>query len=248
MSFRFSLSLIATAIVLIASAAIQAQTKTTLSINTISAKLGDKVVQLPGPEGYEEVSQQWQNLKTAFAATVPANGDLLAAYLQVSDCELIRQGQRPLMPTWLQINILREGRTHVSDRAEFARIAAMMRQQTAGLVNPQKRDMKQHLARIDEFLSKEYSKDIKFDLSKPKLLGEFDSRPNVYSYLMLMQPQFQMDGQNVYQAPVLATMSLVLIKQRIITVLTYKKFESKADAEALTTLTTKWINEILAAN
>ena len=248
MSFRFSLLLIATAIVLVATAAIQAQTQTTISIDTISANLGGKVVMLPAPEGYEEVSQQWQSLKTAFTAMVPSNGDLLGAYLQVSDCELIRQGQPPLMPTWLMINVLREGRTHVSDRAEFARIGALMRQNTEDLVNPEKKDMKAHLARIDEFLSKEYSKDVKFDLSKPKNLGQFDSRPNVYSNLMLMQPMVQMDGQKVDHPPVLATMSMVLIKERIIAVLTYKKFESKADAQALTTLTTKWINEILAAN
>ena len=153
------------------------------------------------------------------------------------------------MPSWALINILREGRTHVSDKAEFARIIAIIQQNANALVgDPHRKDMKKHFARIDEVLSKAYSKDVKFDLSKPKNLGSFDSRPNVYSHLMLMQPMVQMDGKPVDQSPVLATMSMVLVKQRIIAVYTYKKLESKADAEALITFTTKWVNEILAAN
>ena len=248
MSFRFSLLLIATAIVLGVSAAAQAQTQTTISFGSVTAKLGDKVVELPAPEGYEEVSQQWENVKTAFAAMVPSNGDLLGAYMQVSDCDLIRERQLPLMPSWLMINVLREGRTHVSDRAEFARIVAYTRQDTEGLLDPNKKDMKEQFARVDEFLTGVYSKDVKLDLSKTKILGEFDSRPNVYSNLLLMKLNVHMNGKEVEHPPMLATMSFVLVKQRILTVLAYKKIESKDDAEKLTKLTTKWINEILAAN
>jgi len=248
LSFRFSFLLIATAILLVVSAAVPAQTETTISADGVSAKLGDKVVVLPAPEGYEEVSQQWENVKTAFTAMVPSNGDLLAAYLQVSDCELIRRGQIPLMPSWLMINILREGRTHVSDRAEFSRIVALARENSENMVDPQKKNMKKEFARINEFLSKAYSKDMKMDLSKPKILGEFDSRPNVYSKLLLLKLTVHTDANAIEQPPMLGAMSFVLVKQRIITVLTYKKLESKDDAQQLTQFTTKWINEILAAN
>jgi hypothetical protein len=249
LKIRFLLLLIATAIVLVASAAAQAQTpQTTISVGGASAKLGDKVVVLPAPEGYEEAATQWETVKSAFVAMVPPEGDLLAAYLQVSDCELIRKGQPPLMPSWLMINIYREARTHVSSKEEFGRIVAYARQNTESIIDPQKNDMKEQFARIDEFLSKEYSKDVKMDLSKPKILGEFNNRPNVYSNLLLMKLNLQMDGKAVDHPPMLATMSLVLVQERIITVLTYKKLESKADAEALTQLTTKWINQILAAN
>jgi hypothetical protein len=210
--------------------------------------LGDKVVHLPAPEGYEEVSQQWEHLKTAFTAMVPSNGDLLGAYMEVSDCDLLRNRQIPLMPSWLMINILREGRTHVSDKAEFARIAAYARQDADSLLDPNKNGVKTQFARVENFLADVYSKDVKLDLSKPKFLGTFDRRPNVYSNLLLLKLNVQIDGQEVENPPLLGTMSLVLVKQRIITVLAYKKLESKDDAEKLTTLTTKWIDKILAAN
>ena len=214
----------------------------------LGPKITCKVVELPAPEGYEEVSQQWENIKTAFASMVPAQGDLLGAYLQVSDCDLIRNRQIPLMPSWLMINIFREARTHVSDPAEFARVVAYARHDTESLLDPKKKDMKEQFARVDKFLTDVYSKDVKLDLSKPKVLGEFDSRPNVYSALLLLKLNVQMDGKEVEHPPMLGTMSMVLVKQRIITVLAYKKIESKDDAEKLTKLTTNWINAILAAN
>ncbi|HSE18428.1 MAG TPA: hypothetical protein VLB46_15350 [Pyrinomonadaceae bacterium] len=250
MSFRFSLLLIATAIVLLASAVAPAQSPpTTVSFDAISAKLGDKTVLLPAPDGYEEVSQQWETVKAAFTVMTPREGDLLGAYLQVSDCELIRKGQAPLMPSWLMINIYREARTHVSSKEEFARVVAYARQDSESLLDPNKKDMKEQFARVDEFLTKAYSKEVKLDLSKPKILGVFDNRPNVYSNLLLLKLAVHVDGKDTDHPPMLGTMSLVLVKERLITVLAYKKIESKKDdAEMLTKLTTKWIDEILAAN
>ena len=252
MSFRFSRLLIATAIVLLASVVAPAQspqTKTTISIDTISAKLGDKTVMLPAPDGYEEVSQQWEAMKTAFTLMTPREGDLLGAYMHVSDCDLMRNRQIPLMPSWLMVNIFREARTHVSSEAEFARVIAYARKDGENLIDPKKKDVKEQFARMNEFLTNVYSKDVKLDLSKPKILGVFDNRPNVYSQLLLLKLGVQVDGKDVDQPPMLGTMSLVLVKERIITVLAYKKIESnKDDAEMLTKLTTNWINQILAAN
>ena len=231
---------------LVASAAVHAQTQTRISIGGATAKLGDKVVELPAPEGFEEVSQQWESMKTAFTATVPPQGDLLAAYMPVSDCDLLRKGQPPLMPSWAMINIYREASTHVSSKAEFARIVALARQGGDNVFDPQA--IKNGFARVNELLSKTSSQEIKVDLSKPKILAAFDSRPNVYSNLLLLKLRLQADAKEVEQPPILGTMSLVLVKQRIVTVLAYKKIESKNDAETLTRFTTKWINEILAAN
>jgi len=250
LNFRFSFALIAMAVVLVASAVAPAQSsKVTISVGGASANLGGKVVLLPAPDGYEEVSQQWEAMKTAFTLMTPQEGDLLGAYMQVSDCDLLRNRQVPLMPSWLMVNIYREARTHVSSEAEFARVIAYARKDGENLIDPKKKNIKEQFARMNEFLTNVYSKDVKLDLSKPKILGVFDSRPNVYSQLLLLKLDVHMDGKEVDHPPMLGTMSLVLVKQRIITVLAYKKIESnKDDAEMLTTLTTKWINEILAAN
>lgn len=115
-------------------------------------------------------------------------------------------------------------------------------------MDPDNKRMKQGFAHLDEVLSKEYSTGIKVDFDKPIDLGEFDRRPNVYSSLLLMNLKAQAEGQEYQQLRVFATVTILLVKKRILVVATYRKFESKADAETLTRFTTKWVNEILAAN
>jgi hypothetical protein len=248
LSFRFSFLLIATAILLVVSAAVLAQTQTTISAGGVSAQLGDKVVALPAPEGYEEAASQGEAARTMFATMVPREGDLLGAYLPSSDIDLLRKGELKLMTSWTMIVVFRPARTHVSSKAEFARIVGYARQELEGAMNPESRNIKQMLAQVDQTLSKQLSKDVKLELSKPKMLGEFDSRPNVYSTLSLMNVTLRVDAEKIVEVPVLAAGTLLLVKERVVSVNTYKRYESQADAEALTQFTTKWINEILAAN
>jgi hypothetical protein len=248
LSFRFSVLLIATAILLVVSAAALAQTQSTISAGGVSAQLGDKVVALPAPEGYEEAASQGEAARTLFATMVPREGDLLAAYLRSSDSELLKKGELKRINSWAMIIVFRPARTHVSSKAEFARIVGYARQDLEAAMSPENRNIKQMLAQVDETLSKQLSKDVKLEFSKPKVLGEFDSRPNVYSTLALMNVTLRVNAEEVLQEPVLAAGTFLLIKERVVSVNTYRRYESKADAEALTQFTTKWINEILAAN
>jgi hypothetical protein len=249
LSFRFSLLLIATAIVLLGSAVAPAQSpQTTISIDAASAKLGDQVVVLPAPEGFEEATQQFEAVKTRFAATEPPESDLLAGYLTVSDCDRLRQSQTAVYPSWTKIAVLRAARAHDFSTEEYAGIVEYFRKNGASAMDPDNKRMKQGFAHLDEVLSKEYSTGIKVDFDKPIDLGEFDRRPNVYSSLLLMNLKAQAEGQEYQQLRVFATVTILLVKKRILVVATYRKFESKADAETLTRFTTKWVNEILAAN
>ena len=249
MSFKSALLPIATAIVLVTSAAIQAQSsQTTISFGGATAKLGELVVSLPAPEGYEEATQNWESVKLRFAAAVPPEGDLLAGYLPISDCDLLRKNQPALYSWWTIINVYRPARTHVSSKAEFARIVGYAQPESEFWKNRDRSKIKEVLAQTDKLLSKETSKDVKLDLSQPKPLGAFDRRANVYSSLLLLNLTVRVDEKEVASIPVLASMTLLLIKQRVINVFAYKKYESEADADAVMQFTTKWVNEILAAN
>ena len=191
---------------------------------SLSVTLGDKVVLLPAPEAFEEVTSQWETAKRIFAATVPADGDLLAGYLRASDLDLLRKGQVGSYSSWVTVSILREGRTHVSDKAEFARIVGYALQDGEKLTNPDRRAIKDGLANLDKVLSTATSKDVKIDVSKPKVLGTFDRRPDVFSNLLLIHTKVNVDGKEAVSTPVLAAMTLVLVKQRIIGVYTYKNY------------------------
>ena len=236
--------LMAAMVVVCAAASVPGQTHKP----SFSVTLGDEVISLPAPEGHEEATSQWEVVKTRWAATVPKDGDLLAGFLPLSDGELLRKGQQPLYPTWTIISVWREARTHAISTAEFARVVAYARQNNEKAMNPENSLTKETQAVVDQVLSKEYSKDVKIDLNQPKILREFDKRPNAYNILMLMNLKVQVDGKEVTQQPVLATMTLLLVKQRVVTICNYKKLKSNTDGDTLTQFTSKWISEILAAN
>ncbi len=60
-----------------------------------SVRLGDKVILIPDPEGFEEGTSQFESFKQRVVATEAPQNDVLLAHLPVSDCELVRRGLTP---------------------------------------------------------------------------------------------------------------------------------------------------------
>src|SRR6267142_5471958 len=60
---------------------------------TTSFQLGDKVVVIPDPEGFEEAASQFEIIKKNMSATEDPGNDMLAVHLQVSECEKFRRGE-----------------------------------------------------------------------------------------------------------------------------------------------------------
>ena len=79
------------------------------------------------------------------------------------------------------------------------------------------------------------------------IFGEFDTRPNVYSVMLLLNFKTK-SGDNEVSVPIAGGLSYVRVGQRLIYVYTYRKFTSAADVEVLRDFTKKWIGQILAAN
>ena len=244
MKFRFLLVPLVGVVIFTLSAAVNAQP----SKANLTVKLGTSVVALPPPEGYEEATTQFEVVKTRFEAATPPEGDLLAGYLSAPDCELLRKGQPAPYRSWMLINVFRQARTHESSTEEFARIVGYAQQEGGKLLQPDRTKIKERVAELDSVLSKETSKDVKLELGQPKILGAFERRSNVFSNLIMTSLKVSTDGKEAESTPVVATLTMLLVKQRIVGIYAYKKYESAADAESLMQFTTKWINEILAAN
>src|SRR5262245_36847644 len=94
---RFLLVLVVGVVVFTLSAVVNAQP----SKPKISVTLGESVVVLPAPENYEEATTQFDVVKKRFEAATPAEGDLLAGYLTIADCELLRKGQPAPYRSWM---------------------------------------------------------------------------------------------------------------------------------------------------
>jgi hypothetical protein len=78
-------------------------------------------------------------------------------------------------------------------------------------------------------------------------LGEFDTRPNVYSVMLLMNFKTKI-GDKEASLPILGGLSYVRINQRLVYVYTYRKYKAGADVQILQDFTKEWIGQILAAN
>ena len=244
----FRLLLIAAAIVFIAGTAAHAQShEPVASANSFSATLGDKVVALPAPEGFEEVASQFERMKTLFAASEPPASDLLAVYMPVSDGDLLRKGGVPGYKRYMKISIIRALRSYAALSSDFAASVDYIQKNNAQMFNPKRSQITDGLEQVDRAISKELSKDITIKNTQNTNLGDFDNRPNVYSNLMLLFFNSQIEGKEV-TTPVVTYVNLLHIKQRIVMVFAYKRYESKADMDEMKQFTTKWINQILAAN
>jgi hypothetical protein len=248
---RLTFSL-ASALVLVFGVIAQAQEHapkpaTTPKTSSTSVQLGDKVLVIPSPEGYEEASTQFKQVKDRFTATEAPENDMLFVHLPAADCELLRQGSNATYSQYTKISVQRTARELTITSAMMTAAIADLRKEAAKFAdpnNPATVAMERHVERA---LSDLNSKQTKIDFGKPEILGEFNAGPNVFSLLMLMNVKLNQEGVEVI-TPMLMSVSYVRMKERIIFVYVYRRLESKADLEPLKAFTTRWTSSMLAAN
>lgn len=249
MNFRVSQLPILAVVVLAISVGAQAQTHETQSHQTkvYSVLLGDKVIALPPPEGFEEVTSQFESMKVRFAAIEAPDADPLGGYLPARDCQLLRGGQTPVFTYYAKVSILRVIRNEVHSVSAFAETIDYFRKNTQSIFDPGSDYIEKTLKHVEQELTKLDSKETKMAINETKNLGVIESRPNVYSVLMLMSLNFDIDGKQS-QIPLLASLTFMRVKDRLLYVVAYRKYESKNDATILSQLSKKWNDIILAAN
>jgi hypothetical protein len=213
-------------------------TKPTSSLSS-SVQLGEKVVVIPTPAGYEEATSQFKKIKDRFSATEAPENDMLLVHMLAADCELMRQGSNATFSQYTKVSVLRQARALTVTSAMMAAAVEELRAQAVKFPDPNN---------LERALSNLNSKQTTIDFGKPEVLGEFNVAPNVFSLLMLLNVKLNQAGVEGKPTPMLMSVSYVRVKERIIFVYVYKHLESKADLEPLKAFTTNWTNAIVAAN
>ena len=236
--------ILVSAITLVVSVSAPAQTRKATST---SLQLGDSVVVIPAPDGFEEAASQFESIKTGFTATEDPGNDMLAVHLLTTDCERLRRGESGPFNFYTKISVRKTARERAFSASEFAAIPAEFRKSGAAALDINGPRMKATLEHMEKGLSEVSQNTTKVEMTQPENLGEFDNRANVYSVMLLLNFKFQIgDTQRV--TPVLGGLSFVRVNQRLLYVFTYRKYESKRDIEVLRDFTKQWLNMILAAN
>ena len=129
----------------------------------------------------------------------------------------------------------------------MATVVDGFRKNVATLLDPTKATMQDFEKHLEEELSRVDSRETQLEFGKPQLLGEFDTRPDVASFLMLIR--FKINSGTAQEVVnMLSTTSFVRVQERVIFVYAYRKYKAAGDIAALKQFTTKWTNSILAAN
>jgi hypothetical protein len=210
-------------------------------------QLGTQVLTIPAPAGFEEAASQFEQVKTHFTLTEAPDNDMLAVYLPSADCEKLRAGELGPFTFYTKVSIRKGVRAEDYPVDRFAKLVAAFRQNGSQILDVNGPVMKAATERLDKSLTELNKQETQVDLGQPVNLGEFDTRPNVYSVMLLLKiTTTTADGEA--SVPILGGLSYVRVKQRLVYVYTYRRYKSKADAAILRAFTTEWINQILAAN
>ena len=220
---------------------------TTAPAKISSVQLGDRTILIPAPEGFEEGTTQFEGFKQRVVATESPVNDMLVAHLPVSDCELLRKGMLATYAHYTKVSVLRTARELSFSRADLAKAISDYNKNFNSYLDPNGPAMNQLEKHIERGLTNLDSRETNLDLSKPQNLGEFDVRPDVASFLMIVS--FKIDSGGVGQSfPVLTSLSFVRVKDRIIFAYSFLRYRTHADIETTKQFTTRWTTSILAAN
>ena len=219
----------------------------TRNTSSSSVQLGDKVIVIPTPEGYEEASTQFKQIKDRFTVTETPENDMLLVHLPLTDCELLRQGSTATFSQYTKISVLRAARTLTVTRAMMAEAVDGLRKSAPAFLDPNGPELKKMERHVSRGLSQADANDTKINFGKPVMLGEFNVKPDVFSMLLLVTVKGTTGGVEITM-PMLLSVSYVRVKERLIFVYAYRKFESKVDVDPLKLFTEKLTGSIIAAN
>ncbi|MCA1578291.1 MAG: hypothetical protein LC794_13115 [Acidobacteria bacterium] len=221
----------------------------TAKVNTSSSsvQLGNKVIVIPAPEGYEEATAQFKQIKDRFSATEAPENDMLLVHLPLTDCELLRQGSNATYVQYTKISVLRAARSLNVTSAIMTLAVEELRKSAPAFLDPNSPELQKIQRQVSRGLSQADAKETKVDFGKPVMLGEFNVKPDLFSMLLLLTVKGTVGGVAV-TTPMLLSVSYVRVKERLIFVYAYRKFDSKVDVEPLKLFTEKWTGSIIAAN
>ena len=218
-------------------------------------RLGEKVVVVPAPEGYEEASSQFKEVNDRFLSVEPPAADFLLAHLPAAQCQLLRKGAPLVLNRYTQVSVLKAFRNLAFSESQMAATVAEFRKNSGAVFDPDGPTMKAVMENAERGLTNLASRPIELGLEGTKNLGEFDVRPEAYSVMLLITYKVG-SGNTQSTMLMLASLTFLKVKERLLYVTVYRqisstaalKTELKPGISEMKQFTTRWVNQILATN
>ena len=139
----------AVAILFVLSASVVAQTRKAVD----SFHLGDQVIAVPTPAGFEEATSQFENIKNYFTGTEAPDNDLLAVHLPHADCEKLRAGEFGPFNFNTKVSVRRAIRDQNYSAERFASLVSTFRKSGSQIMDINGPTMKGVLERLHKTFS-----------------------------------------------------------------------------------------------
>ncbi len=159
-----------------------------------TVKLGDKVIVIPNPEGFEEASSQFEKIRRVLATMQLPHSDTLLLHMPVSDCDRLRTGSDPEFHHYTKVSVLKSRREVTSSDADMAGFVTAWRKNGAVMLDPDGPLLTSLMERLSRQISEAASKQITYDVNDTQNLGEFDVSPDVYSRMIFMMYTHSVNG------------------------------------------------------
>jgi hypothetical protein len=212
-----------------------------------SYRLGDRDVSIPPPGGFVEAASRSEAIRKLFEVTESPALDLLAVHIPSDVMEQVARGEHRDFEFYTKVSVSKGFREKDFSREDLAGLVAILRANASKLFDFNRPEMQKQFKHQDKGLTDLLKTDSKLDLSQPVNLGEIDSTPDSYGMLMLMKVKFQ-SGSYQKEGLLVGGASAVRVKNRLVWIYTYRKFDSEKDADVLRAFTKQWLAEILRAN
>ncbi|HEY2846628.1 MAG TPA: hypothetical protein VGI80_02360, partial [Pyrinomonadaceae bacterium] len=215
-------------IVLIAFACGEAQTA-----NDPTYKLGDISVVIPAPQGFENIVDAIPNDHGRFSANEGAG--LLA--IQVPSDSITRLKATPLMPLeiYTRVVVTPEVKEKKISSDEFAQITDAYKKNFDNIYDVGSNTMTSARNNVRTWMSQVRGRITTVEISKPRMIAFFNESPHVLSTLMLIV--LDVEG---HKTPMLVSMSMMHINDRLVNVTVYKRQPTEQDVDTLTEFTKTW--------
>lgn len=205
--------------------------------------LGTRKVRIPAPEGFVDSFGRFERIAGIFTSSEDPGNVTLAAHVPLAQVPQMEKGELVSLTYYTKVWAGKSLLTMDISPDMFPGIKAHVQKNLPQLVDADSAKLKALVANARRGLNEHLGTETGFDITGTKNLGYFNSTPNALSTLMLMDVQ-GVGGKTL----LLCAVSIINVKNRILSVAVYRAYESDADAELVRDVIKKWTDEIVSAN
>ena len=210
-------------------------------------RIGNRQIAIPAPAGFVEAASEIDVIRERLTATEAAGNDFIASHLPKVDFQLLKAGEEIDLTFYTKGSVAKSLKNRIATQADFKTFVEAFKKYFPSYSDPKGTLMKSTLKRASENMSAVNREKTTFSIDKPYNVGEIANTATSYGIVVLSQ--FTMTVGDVEQSKLmLAGMSAILVRGKIVFIYTYKNYENEQDIDDLKSFSGTWLKQIAAAN